>query len=204
MCASYGFSACAFLWRASATSRRRAVLPNLPCADGRHIAIGSLEPQFFAVSVARLGLEEGALGDPWKPENWPAWRAAIGAAFASRPRDEWTPAFAGSDACVTPVLDLEEAPLHPHNVARGGVGRGAARPAPPQARRKPEIRFVAGSGRRRSAGFRGLNEGRRYCSAADIDLRRSPRRTSATDKRSETALAGREGGGAPRRGQVKV
>jgi len=108
-------------------------------------------------------------------------------------------AFAGSDACVTPVLNLEEAPLHPHNVARGGVGRGAARPAPPQARRKPEIRFVAGSGRRRSAGFRGLNEGRRYCSAADIDLRRSPRRTSATDKRSETALAGREGGGAPQR-----
>jgi len=78
--------------------RRRGGPPfyrTYPCADGRHIAIGSLEPQFFAVSVARLGLEEGALGDPWKPENWPAWRAAIGAAFASRPRDEWTSSVCG-------------------------------------------------------------------------------------------------------------
>jgi len=106
-----------------------------PCADGRHIAIGSLEPQFFQILVARLGLDEGALGDRWKPENWPAWRVAIAAAFASRSRDEWTQAFAGSDACVTPVLDLEEAPRHPHNVARGAFVPGDRGPQPAPAPR---------------------------------------------------------------------
>jgi len=102
------------------------------CADGKHVAIGPLEPQFFAALIAALGIDAGALGDRWNPENWPAWRAALTDAFAVRPRDEWADIFAPTDACVTPILSMEEAPGHAHNVARGTFtqGEGGDQPAP--------------------------------------------------------------------------
>jgi alpha-methylacyl-CoA racemase len=103
-----------------------------PCADGKFVAVGSLEPQFFEILVSRLGLDAAALGDRWKQHNWSAWRAAIAAAFLTRPRDDWSQVFSGSDGCVTPVLTMEEAPQHPHNVARAtfSPGEGGPQPAP--------------------------------------------------------------------------
>ena len=105
------------------------------CSDGKCVAIGPLEPQFFSAFVEGLGLDAADLGDRWDPRNWSAWRAAIGAAFSTRPRDEWTRVFAGSDACVTPILDLDEAPDHPHNAARATFAKGPHGPEPQPAPR---------------------------------------------------------------------
>ncbi|MEO5972672.1 MAG: CaiB/BaiF CoA-transferase family protein [Sphingomicrobium sp.] len=77
------------------------------CVDGKFLALGAIEPQFRAALLDGLGL--GA----------EAGRDEIAAVIATRPRDEWERHFAGIDACVAPVLDLGEAPLHPHNAARG-------------------------------------------------------------------------------------
>jgi len=106
-----------------------------PCADGKFVAVGALEPQFFAALVEGLGLDARALGDRWNPESWPAWRAAIAGAFDKRPRDEWAQAFAHTDACVTPVLGMGEAPEHPHNVFRETFAQGAGGPQPAPAPR---------------------------------------------------------------------
>jgi alpha-methylacyl-CoA racemase len=87
------------------------------CADGKHVAVGALEPQFYALLIDRLGITpDGAQHDR---EHWPALRKLLTEAFASRTRDEWADLFADSDACVAPVLSLEEAPHHPHLAARG-------------------------------------------------------------------------------------
>lgn len=86
------------------------------CADGRFVAVGALEPRFYAALLAGLQLSfpEGQFDQ----DAWPRHREAIAAAFAGRTRDAWAEHFAGTDACVAPVLDLGEAPLHPHAVAR--------------------------------------------------------------------------------------
>lgn len=76
------------------------------CADGKFVALGAIEPQFRAALFKGLALNPGASRD------------AIAAVLASRTRDEWAAHFAGTDACVAPVLDLEEAPVHPHHLAR--------------------------------------------------------------------------------------
>jgi len=113
------------------------------CADGKWVAVGALEPQFFDALVAALGLEARAFAERWTPDSWPALRAAFEQAFARRTRDEWVAVFAGTDACVAPVLDLDEAPRHPHNVARATFltrqdGLQPA-PAPRFSRTKAEI-----------------------------------------------------------------
>jgi len=102
------------------------------CADGRFVAVGALEPQFFAQLLEGLGLDPARFADRTDPARWPAIRAEFEAIFRSRPRDHWAEVFAGSDACVAPVLDLEEAPRHPHNVARGTFffRGGGFQPAP--------------------------------------------------------------------------
>jgi alpha-methylacyl-CoA racemase len=88
------------------------------CADGGHVAVGTIERRFFVEMLAVLGLPEFA--DAHRdPSRWPALRAALTAAFAARPRDEWVARFAGRDACVTPVLSLAEARTDPQAVARG-------------------------------------------------------------------------------------
>jgi len=91
------------------------------CADGRWVAVGTIEERFFRTLLDVLGLgEDPALAGSHKDRSrWPALREALTAAFATRTRDEWADAFAGVDACVTPVLDLDEAMDHPHAVARG-------------------------------------------------------------------------------------
>ncbi len=87
------------------------------CRDGRFVAVGALEPGFWAELVAGLGVEVG--GEQYDPATWPAQREAFTAAFLTRTRDEWAAHFADTDACVAPVLSLSEAPRHPQLVARG-------------------------------------------------------------------------------------
>jgi alpha-methylacyl-CoA racemase len=100
-------------------------------ADGRHMAVGALEPKFYAEFLARLGLDE----DPARQHDrsgWAALRRRIAETFATRTQSEWTEAFSGSDACVAPVLGLREAADDPHLAARGTlVSRdGVLQPAP--------------------------------------------------------------------------
>jgi alpha-methylacyl-CoA racemase len=89
------------------------------CADGRYVAVGALEAQFWAVLVQGLGLEASAVPSPYDPAQWDACEALLSATFKTKTRDEWTEIYAPLDACVAPVLTLDEAPRHPHNVARG-------------------------------------------------------------------------------------
>jgi alpha-methylacyl-CoA racemase len=86
------------------------------CADGRHVAVGALEPPYFDALCQGLGL--AGRYQQYDRANWPAMYEAFSEAFATRSRDEWGELFEGKDACVTPVLSLAEAPLHPHNRAR--------------------------------------------------------------------------------------
>jgi alpha-methylacyl-CoA racemase len=99
-------------------------------ADGRHMAVGALEPQFYAVLLQRLDLTD--VPDRDDPTQWPALREALTARFRERTQAEWTEVFEGSDACCTPVLPLSEAAGHPHLAARGTyVERdGVLQPAP--------------------------------------------------------------------------
>lgn len=87
-------------------------------ADGKFMAVGALEPQFYDELLERLGLA-GALPDRSDPGTWPIIRDRFAQTFASRTRDEWAEHFAGSDACVSPVLSLAEAPHDAHLAARG-------------------------------------------------------------------------------------
>ena len=141
------------------------------CADGRYVAVGALEPAFYAALLAGLGLaggdragsspagqeglgegpagggragsppagqgpggepSGGELPDRADPANWPALRERFAVAFAGRTRDEWAEVFAGTDACVTPVLGFAEASRHPHLAARGSFLDldGVTQPAP--------------------------------------------------------------------------
>jgi alpha-methylacyl-CoA racemase len=89
------------------------------CADGRHVAVGALEPQFYAALLQGTGLTGALAGGQYDVAQWPEHRRRFAEVFASRTRDEWAAAFAGTDACVTPILSLREAPADPHLVARG-------------------------------------------------------------------------------------
>ena len=89
------------------------------CADGKFITVGSLEPQFYAVLLQRLGLQEDpAFADGYDPRRWPELKQRFADLFATRPCAEWCSLLEGSDACFAPVLTPEEAAQHPHNVAR--------------------------------------------------------------------------------------
>ncbi|MBD0419216.1 CoA transferase [Streptomyces sp. TRM S81-3] len=100
-------------------------------ADGGHMAVGALEPQFYDVFMELLGIPGKA---PARDDTarWSELREAIAARFKARTRDEWTAVFEDSDACVAPVLSLREAPHHPHLAARGTFTdhAGITQPAP--------------------------------------------------------------------------
>ncbi|MFR9729558.1 CaiB/BaiF CoA transferase family protein [Saccharopolyspora sp. MS10] len=100
-------------------------------SDGEHVAVGALEPQFYAELLDRLGLA-GTAPDRDDPANWPALRALLADTFRQRTRAEWTEVFDGSDACVAPVLSMREASEHPHVRARGTLPSpgGVLQPAP--------------------------------------------------------------------------
>jgi len=84
------------------------------CADGRDVAVGALEPQFYALLLAGLGLSDADLPDQNDRDGWPTLAACFADAFARAPRDHWSRVFDGSDACVAAVLSLDEAAHHPH------------------------------------------------------------------------------------------
>ncbi|MDW3847204.1 CoA transferase [Micromonospora sp. BRA006-A] len=88
-------------------------------ADEGHMAVGALEPQFYAELLRLLGLAGADLPAQHDVAGWPVLRARFAEVFAGRSRAEWTAVFDGTDACVAPVLSLAEAPGHPHLAARG-------------------------------------------------------------------------------------
>jgi len=100
-------------------------------SDGGWMAVGALEPAFYDELLTGLGIDPDE-GDRKDPSAWPDLRQRISDAFATRTRDEWTAAFAGSDACVAPVLGLGDATRHPHLTARGTFveHHGVVQPAP--------------------------------------------------------------------------
>jgi alpha-methylacyl-CoA racemase len=100
-------------------------------ADGRHLAVGALEPRFYDELVRLLGVADTA-PDRNDPANHPELRRVIAAAVRARSQAEWVEVFSGSDACVAPVIPLSEAFDHPHLVARGTFveSQGVTQPAP--------------------------------------------------------------------------
>lgn len=103
------------------------------CADGQYVAIGSIEPQFYALLREATGLaDDPAFDAQFDAARWPALKDKLAAIFLEKSRDEWCAIMERTDICFAPVLSLGDAPLHPHNIARGTfveVG-GAIQPAP--------------------------------------------------------------------------
>jgi alpha-methylacyl-CoA racemase len=89
------------------------------CADGRYVAVGPLEPAFYSALLEGLGLSGSDVPGQWDVAGWPELRRRFTEAFAAEPRAHWEEVFADSQACVTPVLEMAEAPDHPHLAARG-------------------------------------------------------------------------------------
>jgi len=102
------------------------------CADGEYVAVGALEPQFYARLLEGLDLDAASIPDRQDPANWPALRALFAERFSTMTRDEWAGRFAGVDACVAPVLKLAEVPRHPQIAAGATIVSvdGTVHPAP--------------------------------------------------------------------------
>ncbi|TVT46227.1 CoA transferase [Amycolatopsis rhizosphaerae] len=112
------------------------------CADGKYVAVGAIEPQFYAALLAGLGLRPGELPAQHDRPGWPVLRERFATAFATKTRDEWAAIFEDTDACVTPVLDFSEATADPHLTSRHTLvelgGAPQAAPAPRFSRTVPE------------------------------------------------------------------
>lgn len=96
------------------------------CADGGCISLGALEPQFYALLLQKLGLNDVEPGRQYDTRAWPALKERLATLFASEPRAHWEALLEGTDVCFAPVLSPEEAAAHPHNLARGTYARTAA------------------------------------------------------------------------------
>jgi len=104
-------------------------------ADGEYVAVGAIEPRFYAELLARLGLDARAFEPQMDRARWPAWKERLAAVFRSRTRAEWCALLEGSEACFAPVLTLAEAREHPHARARGAFVEVAGKPQPAPAPR---------------------------------------------------------------------
>jgi alpha-methylacyl-CoA racemase len=102
------------------------------CADGKYVAVGCFEPQFYRELLEKLEIDRDQLPDQMDRSGWPELRRLIGDKFQQRSRNEWARFFADSEACVTPVLSPWEAHEHPHNSSRGSFidVAGLTQPAP--------------------------------------------------------------------------
>jgi len=113
-------------------------------SDGRYIAIGSIEPQFYALLVKKSGVDPKQFAEQMNPSTWPELTAALAAVFKTKTCDEWCEIMEGTDVCFAPILSMQEAPLHPHNKARStfieidGITQPA--PAPRFSRTPPQVR----------------------------------------------------------------
>jgi alpha-methylacyl-CoA racemase len=117
------------------------------CADGGFVAVGALEPQFYAELLAKTGLADEELPEQMDRDGWPRLRARLTEVFTTKTRDEWCGILEGSDACFAPVLTMSEAAKHPHLTDRGTVVQfdGVLQPAPAPrfSRTAPELRRSA-------------------------------------------------------------
>ncbi len=104
------------------------------CADGRFMAVGAIEPQFYAELLKGLEIDPSELPPQMDTPSWPAIKARFTEVFLTRSRDEWAAVFDGTDACTTPVLAFDEVAKHPHIAARNTIvetdGTPQAAPAP--------------------------------------------------------------------------
>eukprot|EP01113_Clastostelium_recurvatum_P048561 TRINITY_DN8878_c0_g1_i1.p1 TRINITY_DN8878_c0_g1~~TRINITY_DN8878_c0_g1_i1.p1 ORF type:complete len:419 (+),score=75.78 TRINITY_DN8878_c0_g1_i1:3-1259(+) len=98
--------------------------------DGKYMAVGALEPAFYALLLNGLGLDQASLPAQMDQTGWPEMKRKFTDIFMSKTRDEWSQIFAGSDACVTPVLDMEEVASHPYGAHRGIMTDSGPAPAP--------------------------------------------------------------------------
>jgi alpha-methylacyl-CoA racemase len=101
-------------------------------ADGRHICIGSIEPQFYQLLLDTVGLTADDLGPQNDRGKWPANRDKLAAVFKRKTQAEWTEIMSDTDICFAPVLAMSDAPHHPHNAARGSFIEvaGVTQPGP--------------------------------------------------------------------------
>jgi alpha-methylacyl-CoA racemase len=101
-------------------------------SDGKYVSVGAAEPKFYAELLRVAGLDKESLPDRGDTANWPALRTKFAAVFRTRTQAEWCALLEHSQACFAPVLDMAEAPRHPHNVARGTFIEvdGHVQPAP--------------------------------------------------------------------------
>tara|TARA_B100001057_G_scaffold413576_1_gene430198 strand:+ start:695 stop:1765 length:1071 start_codon:yes stop_codon:yes gene_type:complete len=112
--------------------------------DGRHVSIGSIEPQFYALLLEKTGLDQDPdLANQMSRDDWPKLRDKLEAVIASKTRDEWDEIMLGTDICYAPILNFAEAVKHPHNQARQTFVASAditqAAPAPRFSRTEPEL-----------------------------------------------------------------
>uniref|UniRef100_A0A8B9J710 Alpha-methylacyl-CoA racemase n=1 Tax=Astyanax mexicanus TaxID=7994 RepID=A0A8B9J710_ASTMX len=115
-------------------------------ADGKYMAVGAIEPQFYDQFIQGLGLDAADLPAQMSVSDWPQLKQTFTREFAKRTQAEWSRVFDGTDACVTPVLSLEEVASHPHNQERGSFlrntqGELSPRPAPVLSRAPAEPRL---------------------------------------------------------------
>ncbi|XP_066502112.1 alpha-methylacyl-CoA racemase [Hoplias malabaricus] len=104
-------------------------------ADGKYMAVGAIEPQFYGQLIQGLGLNVADLPSQMSVSDWPQLKQTFAQVFAKKTQAEWSQIFDGTDACVTPVLSLDEVSAHPHNHERGSFlknaqGEVSPRPAP--------------------------------------------------------------------------
>ncbi len=110
-------------------------------SDGLHVSLGPIEPQFYKTALGLLGLaDDPDFAAQMDQARWPRLKEKLSEVFRTRTRDEWTVVFEGADACFAPILSLDEAYAHPHNVARGTFSEieGVRQPSPaPRLSRTP-------------------------------------------------------------------
>lgn len=102
------------------------------CADGKHVSIGSIEPQFYALLMEHAQLDPEVFANQHDEKNWPAMKAALGEIMRQKTRQQWCDIMEGTDICFAPILNYEEAPDHAHNKARETYinVNGVVQPAP--------------------------------------------------------------------------
>lgn len=105
------------------------------CSDGKWLSVAAMEPQFYAQLLTGLGLTDQVLPDQHDTANWPTLRRHFEDVIRTRTRDDWVEAFAGTDSCVAPVLNMGEAPAHPQAIERGSFPSVAGVPQPAPAPR---------------------------------------------------------------------
>ncbi len=102
------------------------------CSDGKYISLGSLEPQFYALLLEKCGITDETFKEQSDQEAWPIKREKMEALFKTKTQQEWCGILEGTDVCFAPVLNLKEAPDHPHNKTRQTFVKvqGVTQPAP--------------------------------------------------------------------------